>query len=82
MLDSSQFWSVATRGQEQSRQQYTGPTRPQNYWIDKGGWSKEKSVKMIGKTQLFFISWGPNGRKCVAGGIEVRLKEELSEHKI
>lgn len=36
---------------------------------------------MTEKTQLFIIL-GPNGRKCVASGMEVRLKEELPEHKV
>ena len=33
------------------------------------------------KTVFFFISWGPNGRKCEASEIEVRFKE-LPEHEV
>lgn len=36
---------------------------------------------MLEKSQ-FFLSGGPNGRKCVAREIEVRLQEELPMHKV
>lgn len=86
ILDCPQLHTVATRGQKQLRQQYS-THQGQNYWADEGGWLKKKNVRMNGgggesKQPVVFIFWRPNGRKCVASGIEVRLQEELPGHKV